>query len=240
MYLRAALATGAVFVALGTAPAQAQTTTLPVRQADGVKLTPLSNGTVRLTFTKKAGRAYREIAGKRIVIGCWDVDEGFTGGEVLRAPKRRSSFLIEEADASKRDLCEVRLDSRPTARPPAAVPLTQAGAVYLDERSTAARVLTVLFLPGLDDESKGTEEVLTWEEFRAAVRADFLEALQVVELVAPGDTPPPGKVGYFGDGDTHLVVAAPTATGRRLFFEVLADGEVRTNILGFLVNGYDD
>jgi hypothetical protein len=55
----------------------------------------------------------------------------------------------------------------------------------------------------------------------------------IVALDGPDASPPHGKVGYWTDG-VRVVVAAVSATGRRLFVESERD-VIRTDVLGYLV-----
>jgi hypothetical protein len=45
----------------------------------------------------------------------------------------------------------------------------------------------------------------------------------VVAMATPGDTPPPGKIGYFSDGAGHMAVATLSSAGRRLFIDIAGD-----------------
>ena len=61
-------------------------------------------------------------------------------------------------------------------------------------------------------------------------------ARRVVELAAPGDSPPAGKVGYYSDGQEHIATVIISASGRRLFIEAAADDVFSTNVLEYLFN----
>jgi hypothetical protein len=49
---------------------------------------------------------------------------------------------------------------------------------------------------------------------------------RLVVLAAPGDSPPPGRVGLYSDAARHVTVVAVTTAGVRLFID--ADGGVVT------------
>jgi hypothetical protein len=107
------------------------------------------------------------------------------------------------------------------------VPITQQGAVFLDEESKARDLFGVLFLAEIVADREKLDDVYPTY---AQIVAEFPKAARVVvALAAPTDTPPAGKVGYYSDGQKHVAVAVVSASGRRLFFE-LNDDVLSTNI----------
>ena len=115
------------------------------------------------------------------------------------------------------------------------MPLTQRGAVYLDEEKNVHLMMSVLFLAGLEAEDRGeatsptAEQLLSWRpRLRRVVSA----------LAGPDDTPPAGRVGYWSDGAQHVAVVTVSALGRRLFWE--GEGDVlHTNVAGYVYGGID-
>jgi hypothetical protein len=181
------------------------------------------NGGAVIRFSKRAAPVYRQIAGRRIVLGCADVTPSLGGysvyGEgstVVRAPRRRQTLRTHMV--GKADYCFVRL-RKPSNRVIAMAPLTQAGRTYLDELKTSSRLL-LPFAVARDKFPPTTEQAI----------ADGFGL--VVALDGPDGVPPQGKVGYWTDGK-RAVAAAVTEGGRRLFFEVEGD-VVRTNVLSYL------
>jgi hypothetical protein len=56
----------------------------------------------------------------------------------------------------------------------------------------------------------------------------------LVALPNASATPAPGQIGYWSDGDQHLVLAAMSPFGRRLFLEIEPNGVARENISALL------
>jgi hypothetical protein len=180
-----------------------------------------------LRFSKRAAAVYRQIAGRRVIVGCGTVTRSFGGyasdGEgftVVRAPRRRGT-LHTYIRGGHADYCFVRLRT-PHERLVAMAPVTRAGRIYLDE----LRTVGLMFVPfGVATDDQDSRPPTTEQ---AIADGHGL----VVALDGPDGVPPQGRVGYWTDG-TRMVVAALTERGRRLFFELEGD-VVRTNVLGYL------
>lgn len=56
---------------------------------------------------------------------------------------------------------------------------------------------------------------------------------RIAALAGPGETPPPGLVGYWSDMAARAVLATSSASGRRLFVEDEGDGVLRTNTVEY-------
>lgn len=127
------------------------------------------------------------------------------------------------------DSCDVErvrhLSARSTVTNTVArVPLTAAGATYVDEtvRATALRHLL--------------------QKAHAATGYQPVAALGagVVAMDAPGATPPAGQTGYWTDG-THAAVATLSAAGRRLAIQDLGNYVLRSNVFDQMdPYGFDD
>jgi hypothetical protein len=115
------------------------------------------------------------------------------------------------------------------------VPLTQRGAVFLDEEATARTIATVLELGGIMAQDRNRTGYVSPAELLEALRP---RRRQVVALAAPPDTPPPGAVGYYSDGAQHAAAVALSTQGRRLFHEVTGD-VLHTNIARHIFGGLD-
>jgi hypothetical protein len=148
------------------------------------------------------------------------------------------------------DFCRVSLAPRTVTRDGrrrrlgrrllASIPLTQTGAVYLNEQVGALTLLGVLGVAGALAEERDRTGYLT--------PAELLEALpgyrprparrRVVGLTAPSDTPPGRAIGYYSDGAQHVAAVIVSAAGRRLFVEY--DGDVlHTNVARYLFGGQE-
>jgi hypothetical protein len=227
---------------------------LPVGEADGVRILR-QRGALVVIFTPRAEKLRRRVAGRLVSVMCTDLPpemDSFgtfvisSGGGTYRMPKRgrrlRTGDLTRPLDYCRVALVRGRHRSR---RAIAAVPLTQAGAVYLDEEEKANELLQLLFLAGFVAEKLELEAYPTYSQL-----VDFLAARPggtspgnisrgLVALSSPSDTPPVGKLGYYSDGAERTVVAVVSRFGRRLFIEGEPDGVLRTNVADFVFGDGD-
>jgi hypothetical protein len=237
------------------APSAGADATLPVGEANGVRI-ERQRGAIVVVFTKRAARLYRRMAGKLVSVSCTEFVDGegpgFSGtnsGEVtVRAPKRRRPLRTGDATRGL-DYCRVWLPARTVKRGPGrarqprrlivSIPLTQRGAVFLDEQSKAFDLLRILLFVAIEAERRN------WDGYPTA--AELLEAIAesarprriagqhgIVALGSPTDSPPAGAIGYYGDGQQHAAVVILSASGRRLFFEVEPDSVIHTNVAGYI------
>jgi hypothetical protein len=244
----------AVLALLVAAPTSAAQTPLPVGQADGVRIVR-ERGVMVFVFTQRAAKLYRRIAGRRVLVYCTatadDVSAGTGGidpisgvgefGEPLRAPKRGRKLVTGDLRPLRSsDYCEIWLPARTIRRDGGrerirprlivSVPLTQIGAVHLDERSKAVQLMEVLFAVALVGERRHFNG---WPTYGVLLNWGFRKAGdRFVRLVSPTDTPPAGAIGYYSDGRDHVAVAIVSASGRRLFIEY-DDDVLSTNVPGF-------
>ena len=216
-------------------------TPLPVGKSDGVKV-DRRHGAIRVTFDKKL---HRRLAGKRVAIWCRELAdpdaiglvETSSGGSTYRVPKKRRS--IGTGDATRGiDYCRVwrpahRVKRRRVGRTLiASVPLTQRGAVHLDEELKTAGLFGLLVLAG---ELGEKNEYPTSSELFARIEKETGEIPEaLVALSLPTDTPAPGAYGYFSDGVKHVALVTVSAAGRRLFIEVSADRTLSTNVSEYI------
>jgi hypothetical protein len=249
--MRTALVTVLAALVITPTPASAATP-LPVGESKGVKI-ERRHGTIVVTFTKRAAKLYRRLAGKRVGIWCTTLpdpdDIGIvgsgSGGSSYRLPKRRRP--IETGDASRNiDFCRIWRPAHKLGAHRAvarrlivSVPLTQRGAVYLDELERAAGMLGLLTLAaevgGAEKNTYATHSrLVAWIE-----RKSGSPPRKLVELAQPSETPPAGSYGYYSDGVLHAAVVTLSAAGRRLFIEVATDHVVSTNIAEYLGGGVD-
>jgi hypothetical protein len=243
-------ATAAVVLLVVAPAAGAQPAPLPVGEAKGVRIVR-EHGALVVVFTQRAERLWRRVAGKRVSVLCDELPKpdgtGFLvsqgGGATFRAPKR--GRRLHTGDLTRgMDLCKVWLEARTVRRDGSrrrlprelivTVPLTQRGAVHLDEQSRAFALLGILtlaaLLPGEDANRFATpaELVARLPAWSRPVR------VTVVALASPSDTPPAGSIGYYSDGAKHAAAVVLSAGGRRLFLEFDADDVIRSNVVGYI------
>jgi hypothetical protein len=241
--LRRPLVVSILALALLAPPAaQAQNPTeLPVGQARGVRLVDTRGGFV-LVFSHRSAKLRRRINSRYAWFECTHLGQVFStsGGGNLDIPRRgrrvRTGIGVDDAD-----FCRVFLRAhtvkrrgrrhRVQRRVLLSIPLTQAGAVHLDEEAKAADLFKVALIAEVVQESQKLTGHPTYGQLVG--RYPRLAKL-VVQLSAAGDAPPPGKVGYYSDGREHLALAILSASGRRLFVETSAGGVVTTNVAGHL------
>ena len=247
-----ALVIGAV-VFVAAPAADALTVQLPVGEAQGVRIVR-ERGAIVVVFTQRAERLWRRVRGKRVSVMCeaWsEPDErGFSftegGGTTFRAPRRGRRLRTGDLTRGM-DICRVWLEPRTLRRDGArrhyprrlvvAIPLSQKGAVQLDEQARAGALVRVLQLAAADGFRRHLDGYPPSAEFAALVPALARPLkLSVVPLAIPSDTPPPGSIGYYGDGTSHVAAVVLSGTGRRLFLEYDADEVVRTNVLRYLID----
>jgi hypothetical protein len=214
---------------------------LPVGEAKGVRVVR-ERGAVVVIFTARAERLYRRIAGKLVTVSCTELpdDEGpglvtiSTGEVTLRAPRRRGKLRTGDGTRGL-DHCRVWLPARTVTRKGkrrrlakqivVSVPLTQKGAVFLDEEEKAGDLMGTLLLAVF------VADELNAYPTHAQLIAEYPKAAKAtVALANPTDSPPAGVLGYYSDGREHVVVAIMSASGRRLFVEQAADNVFSTNV----------
>jgi hypothetical protein len=188
-----------------------------------------ASGGVTITFTARAATLYRRIAGRRTIVRCQAVNG--TGAVLL--PLDRADELFEETTAPRKrrslrirgsgryDVCELTVLRRGERRRlrtvlSLALPVTTAGEAYLEARRLGNRMVAVVLLTA----PLGRAGAYPAAETVAA------DVPRLVVLAAPGDSPPPGRVGLYSDAARHVTVVAVTTAGVRLFID--ADGGVVT------------
>jgi hypothetical protein len=238
---------------MASAPAAAQVTDpLPVGEAKGVAL-KRERGVLVVVFTERSKSLHRKVAGRRVTMSCVELGpKGRFGPESLRrasttfwAPTGRRARRLWTGDGSRGyDWCQVFLPQRIVrqrdvthyyaARPIVAIPLTQRGAVYIDEERRAWRLSTLLSLAEIVADEEGLDGLPTAAQLLDALGPWHPLSRRLIPLAAPSDTPPPGRIGYYGDGAENVAIAVLSASGRRLFLEVGADDVLHTNVIHYL------
>jgi hypothetical protein len=209
-------------------------------------------GALVVAFTARAARLYRQVAGRRVSVICTELVPGDgifsgvnTGGSTFRAPKRRRP--IRTGDHTRNlDWCRVWLPARTVRRDGtrerrareliASVPLTQRGAVYLDEQESTFTMRRLLFAASFATERRNLDGAPTPAELLDFLRdrSPRLSGRRVTALGSSTETPPAGAVGYYSDGEEHVAAVIVSASGRRLFIEYEPGGVLRTNVAGYM------
>jgi hypothetical protein len=210
-------------------------TELPVGEAYGVKVVR-EQGAIVVVLSAKL---HKRVAGKNVIVSCTTLlDDGASiGSQVMRVPLHRRK--LDTGDLTPDiDFCRVSLP-RKKHRPKrilVSVPLTQEGAVHLDEERKSRTLFSLLAVADIVAEKLKLDGSPTYDQLLTAVprraRAEFSKL--VVALPAPTAAPPPHKVGYYGDGTEQIAVAIVSAAGRVLFWRHGPDDVVSTNVLGYL------
>jgi hypothetical protein len=237
----------ALLLALVLPSAGAAQAPLPVGEADGVRVVRDRGGGIVVVFTKRAEKLRRKVAGKLVSVGCTELlRDGSFGGEVTQRAPRRGRRIRTGDRTRGMDYCRVWLAARTVRRGRertrrsrellVSIPLTQEGAVFLDEELKVRLIFGLLVIAELEAEERNRTGYLTPAELLEAFPR--LRGLPVVELAAPSDTPPAGAVGYYSDGGQHAAAVALSTPGRRLFFELNGD-VLHTNIAKYLFGGLD-
>ncbi len=232
----------AAAVAVLSAPAAARAD-LPIGETDGVRVVR-EHGAIVVVFTAEADKLYKRIAGKRVLVSCTEIlDDGAATGEVtLRARRHRSKLRTGDLTRGM-DYCRVWLAPRTIKRKRhtthygkrlvVSIPLTQKGAVFIDEETKVRDMLKVGVIAGFLEEQEKLPGHATYEQLIG--KFPRLAKL-VVKLASPGDTPPTGKVGYYSDGAEHVALVTVSASGRRLYIEAAADEVLNTNVAKYIFN----
>lgn len=232
------LLTAAAVLLLAPAAARAD---LPM-EVDGVRAERGSGG-LRIVFGPDARDDYKKIAGRRVTIECETVpptdgpvlnreDSGSGGASTLLvAPKKRKPLKFGKG---RYDIC--RVEARRTTKRKRTtetrivldlrIPVTQRGAVFLDEAKTAT-LLSVM----LEFVKRGPGQ-----SYRTAENAIQRSELHAVPLASPDATPPADRLGLYSDAAQHATAVAVTASGRRVFIDVNADS-LSTNLSTVLFSG---
>lgn len=233
----------ALLALLFAATAQGAATPLPVGEAQGVRL-ERSGKLLVLVFTRRAEKLRRRLAGRKVWFGCRDAPDrerlgptvGGSGSFEVKMPRDRRRLRLGGFDGG--DYCRVWLpaEADPVSNRDVVVsiPTTQPGAVFLDEEARAALLGLLLDVAGEVADASSPSAFPSRDRLAERLRALRLP-WTIVALAAPADLPPVGAFGYYSDGRRHVAVSVLSASGRRLFLEIAADGDVlHTNIARYL------
>jgi hypothetical protein len=230
------MATVLALALLVPSAAQAQTQ-LPVGESHGVRLV-VERGSAVLIFSHRSAKLRKRINSPYAWISCTHLGGDLTSVNSGNLDVRRHGRRVRTGfGAAHADFCRVFLRSHTVKRHGTrirlarrvlfSIPVTQAGAVFLDEESKTDHLLAINVIASLLRHDKKLAGVPTYAQL---VQAYPAAAKVVVALAAPGDAPPPDRVGYYSDGQEHLVVSILSASGGRLFIETAAGNVLSTNV----------
>jgi hypothetical protein len=237
----------ALLVALAAPSVATAQGPLPVGETDGVRVVRDRGGGIVVVFTKRAEKLRRKVAGKLVSVECTEFlpDGRFSGEITQRAPRR--GRRIRTGDRTRgMDYCRVWLAARTVRRGRertrhsrelvVSIPLTQEGAVFLDEESKVRLMFGLVVVSEFGGRDRDRTGYFTLAELLEAYPR--LKRLPVVALAAPSDTPPAGAVGYYSDGARHVAAVALSTPGRRLFLEFNGD-VLHTNVARYVFGELD-
>ncbi len=234
---RAASVVGLAVAAGWPAAAHAE----PVAGSDrGVRLA-VGPDHASFVFAPASARRYAGVAGRLVVVACVTTRMGLTGPTVAsdvlyvrRAPARRGRLRVPASVVAGADFCSVhRRGSSDTdlEAEVAVVSRTAAGRSYQEERRLAFGMQAVLERAG---SLAATRSSLRWpapSELVAVARRTT-----VVALDGPDATAPAGRVGYWSEGGSRVVITGTTSAGRRLVLGYDRD-VLQSNVIGYLSLG---
>jgi hypothetical protein len=151
----------------------------------------------------------------------------------LRAPRHLHVLRLGHHEPNRPSFCSIwQID--PVYRSLVDVPITEDGAIYLDERHTFFALTFAADDASADAKEAGTTTFPTTEQMVDGY--SHSNSGTAVALASPDATPPPGKLGIFSDGVHHFEAVKLTTLGRRLFYD-LNDGVLSTNGQAYLYAG---
>jgi hypothetical protein len=201
---------------------------LPVGHAKGVSVQVGRHG-VSFRFAKTLDPTVAALLRPRrhVELGCTRlgplrIDGARTSSRVterVQLPERRTRVRLS-SPGQHPSFCTMRLVS--TRLDIVDVPVTQAGAVYIDERHTFFGIRNAAFTAAGDAEAA---DRATFEPADQYVRRYGSDGDMVV-LPTADAVPAAGTIGIFSDGAHHFEAVALTTLGRRMFYDI--DGDALT------------
>jgi hypothetical protein len=186
-----------------------------------------AHGETVISFKGTAGRRlYQPLEGRHVRLTCQSAQlapihsYATIDNDDFVAPKhsRKLRATLEG------DWCEVVLVRKhDSVRPIVAVPITPAGAVFLEERGPAVLVDELVKSASVE---AGSGSYPTTQLFVARHPG-------IVALASPSDPVAPGEYGFYSDGAGHIEAVGTTAAGKRLFEEVNGD-TIFGNVFGYV------
>jgi hypothetical protein len=239
--LRVLLAATTIALLAPTGASAQAPAALPVGEAHGVRLIR-DAGSLVLVFSHRAAKLRDRFNSTYAWMECTELGEVFSGssGGNLDVPPRgrrfSTGFGVRDADfcrfflrahTVKRHGRRVHVPRRTLV----SIPLTRSGAVYLDEESHAVTMFRLVLVASL---TKVDQKLPGYPTYAQLVQRGPKLAKVVVALAAPGDRPPPNRIGYYSDGQEHIAVVTLSTSGKRLFLEESAGDVLTTNVAAYL------
>jgi hypothetical protein len=137
--------------------------------------------------------------------------------ERVRLPERLRRLRLPTGIGQHPSFCTMRLVS--TRLDIVDIPVTQDGAIYVDERHTLFGIRNAAFTAASDAEDAHSETFEPADQYVHRYGSDG----DMVALATPDAVPPAGTIGIFSDGGDHFEAVALTTLGRRLFYDINAD-----------------
>lgn len=228
--------------AVEVAPARAAVAPLKL-STDGNGARLIARGRpARLVLVLTPAR-YRTIAGRKFELDCARVPPKTLGGGtsatitdgfpdlqhpsdgsqlIARAPHHRRPIMTRMRRRWDYCVLSVSFNAGPAqgTRALATIPLTHAGAGFVDERDVAFAVFAAV--AAMHDRGP-----------RALNLEQLAQRAHAVVLAAPSQSPPPGVLGLYTDHTAHFYAAQTDRTGKLLFLDQ-DNGITRTNLLLYL------
>jgi hypothetical protein len=216
-------------VSICVSPAGAAAAGLPVGHAKGVSVR-VGRAGVDFRFAKTLDPTLAAVLrpGRRVELSCTTLDPPRIDGTRtsngisarVRLPGRLTRLRLPTGTRQHPSFCTIRLVA--TEIDFVDVPVTEDGAVYVDERHTVYEIRNAAFTAAQDAEDAHGETFESAEEFVRKYGAGG----DLVALASADATPPPRTTGIFSDGNRHFEAVALTTLGRRMFYDI--DGDVLT------------
>jgi hypothetical protein len=168
------------------------------------------------------------VAGRRIELRCTWLEPARLNGwrpwgaytRRLRAPQRLHPLRLHRGSPAMPSFCSI-WQIQPVHRSLVDIPVTQDGAIYLDERRTFFALTDAAYNASSAAKDAGTTTFPTAEQM--VDEYSHSNSGTAVALATPDDTPPPGKLGLFSDGAHHFEAVKLTTPGRRMFYDINGD-----------------
>ena len=218
----------ALLIGVGSlvAPGAARANTLAIGHAKGVGV-QVGRRMVTFRFSHSLDpnvSALLRLA-HRVELGCTQlgptkIDGTRTRGEVTERivrPRHLSTLRLPTGPGLRPTFCTVRLASRRLDI--VDIPVTEDGAVYLDERHVFSDIRNAVFTAASDAEQAHSTAFESAEQFVQKYASDG----DIVALATPVASPGTGAIGVFSDGAHHFEAVGTTALGRRMYYDINGD-----------------
>ncbi len=216
-----------LLVSAGFAPAGAAAAAgLPVGHAKGLSVQVGRHG-VSFRFARTLNPTVAALLrpGRHVDLSCTEIrplriDGTRTSSRVTaraQLPERLTRLRLPTGPGEHPSFCTMRLVS--TRLDIVDIPVTQDGAVYIDERHTLFTIRNAAFTAADDAEEahRATFEPADQYVHRYGFDGDM------IALATPDANPAAGVTGIFSDGEHHFEAVALTTLGRRMFYDINGD-----------------